>query len=258
MVIKIYISCLLLLNCSFRVYASDVDDLEKLVGQWIKLKKEIAQTDAKWQKQKKILASEKMLLQQQNNELNGLLKKKQEQKNRANEELNTQKQKCQQKEKLITNLQNLLLINEEFLHRWSDKLPELLKQEIQLSTQELQEKNRTVTLANFAKRFQNILGLYSNLQQLNNSIHCGKMLMKNQKREFEAEVIFLGVAIGYAISPDGKWAAVGIPDKTSWQWQWQNNPKLATTIKQAISSYRKESAGKFVLLPVKAKQEVKK
>jgi len=64
----------------------------------------------------------------------------------------------------------------------------------------------------------------------------------------EMDVLFVGLGAGYAVSRDGRLAAVGRMTDTGWVWTWPESG--ADDIRRAMAIFRKDQPAGFVPLPV--------
>ena len=97
---------------------------------------------------------------------------------------------------------------------------------------------------------QTVLVLHAQLQQLTNSLHVGKCIVEREAgHEVEMDVLYVGQARAFAVTPNRLQAAVGTPTRNGWQWAWQPGTELATAVSQALAIYNKEQPAAFVPLP---------
>jgi hypothetical protein len=67
-------------------------------------------------------------------------------------------------------------------------------------------------------------------------------------------VLYVGLAIAYAVSPDNRLAAIGRPGSNGWSWTWE--PGLAQSVRRLHEVYRRERTAAFVTVPVAVDPEV--
>jgi hypothetical protein len=106
-----------------------------------------------------------------------------------------------------------------------------------------------------AQRLRLAVSLFSELEQLNCSVHADKLILEDpQGMQQEMDVIFLGLGVGFAVSPDNARAAVGHLMREGMVWEW--DPNLASSIRHAWSCYQKEKPAVFVGLPLTFEEAV--
>jgi hypothetical protein len=62
------------------------------------------------------------------------------------------------------------------------------------------------------------------------------------------DVLYLGLARGFAVAVDDSIAAAGSPETTGWRWTW--DPELAAAVRRAIRYHRRELPAELVQLPL--------
>lgn len=160
----------------------------------------------------------------------------------------------QQKEALESILQAL----EPFIQQaqtdlvtWQTTIPASLNPQL---TQELTQVHAEETSA---KRLQQIIGLYSEIENLQANLHQGHELLdtaSGQRRQ--VDVLYLGLARGFAVSPDNQWAAVGQPNLQG--WTWTPRPALAPAIRQALDILQQQQTATWIDLPLSVSPDTAK
>ena len=88
------------------------------------------------------------------------------------------------------------------------------------------------------------------LHELARDVHTGRMVLAAPDGgRREAEVLFLGLAAGYALSTDGAHAAIGRPVPDGWSWEWDTAP--AADVQRLLAVHRRERAASLVTVPVR-------
>jgi hypothetical protein len=100
------------------------------------------------------------------------------------------------------------------------------------------------------RRLQVILSLYGEIERLQYGVHVVKEVLKtDSSRSREMDVIYLGLAQGFAVSVDNQMAGIGRPTANDWKWEWR--PEIAAEVRKAIAFYRHEKTADFVHLPLR-------
>ena len=234
--------------------ATEIDELRGLVREWLVLRRELNEAETAWKAQKTLLSDELRLLQEQKQRLTRELAAGTEAAETASAPLAAARA---QKDELASSLSALLQPvrdAEDVLRTWRDKLPPGLLQSLGDVLAKLPAPDAAEDVSNVADRLQAVLGLYTRIEQLNQEIHAGKTVLSlPDGRRLEMDTLFFGIAAGYAVSADGRHAAVGRPGSDGWHWQW--DPALAQSVRHAIACYRRESPAAFVRLPLQIVEE---
>jgi hypothetical protein len=88
----------------------------------------------------------------------------------------------------------------------------------------------------------------SEIHQIVASVHTHTEVLALPDGRREAEVLYLGSAIGYYVSADEQRA--GLRVKTPDGWQIQPRPEIAAAVKHALEVARQERPPGLVRLPV--------
>jgi hypothetical protein len=107
------------------------------------------------------------------------------------------------------------------------------------------------TKVSLAERYQNVLGILNELTKLNNEVTLvSEIRTLSSGKPAEVKTLYVGLAQAYYVSGSGE-AGLGRPGPTG--WQWENAPRLAADILQAIEVLQGKAPPQFVSLPVKMK-----
>jgi hypothetical protein len=66
------------------------------------------------------------------------------------------------------------------------------------------------------------------------------------------DVLYLGLAAGFAVAPDGASAALGQPGESGWTWRAAPAGETADAIRRAIAVHRREAPVSLTRLPLDA------
>jgi len=233
-----------------------VAEVQAMVRQWIALKQELSRMQTEWQEHEALLTDEMRLLERRRAELKKRLAEQDEKAKGADTGFAALQGRRRALQDTVASLAKSVEIAEQNLRRRQDTLPPLLLEPLQDSLAKLPRKGMAPTsAASLAERLQLIFGIYAQLQQLTRSVHVGRMVLTTpDNRQAEMEVVFIGLAMAYAVSADDTRAAVGCPSEETWTWHWRR--ELAPAVRQLLSCYRKQSPAAFVNLPVQTKGDV--
>lgn len=228
-----------------------VDDLDSLVGRWMDLRTTIADEKRAWQARKSQWKLEIQLLTTEKQKL----QKDMEASNRSassveKDRAGTLKRK-ESLETLRKALQPLLDRSEARLHVWQRVIPDSLSAPLAKGFAALPTTTAQAETQAFSERAQRITALYSQIESLQHGLHTtSELLGTGEGQRRQVNVLYLGLARGFAVSPDLQWAAVGIP--TAKGWTWSSRPVLAQAVQMAIDVVNQKETARLVNLPLKA------
>ncbi len=232
------------------------DTLQELVTQLVELRTETARERNRWKEEKSHLETSKALLEKENKKLD--------------DELATTKAQTDVAESRREKLAHDIDTSSTLLKRadWSarqtaeqlfasyDALPEPLR--VPLAAGATRVRNSLTAKKesqNAADRFRLVAAFASDINRTLSSVHVVKQALAPDGRERrEMDVLYLGGAIGYYVSPDG--AQAGIVTRNGKEWKCLPRNDLARTVSRSIAVFRKEKPARLVRLPLV--QEAKK
>ena len=230
--------------------AANIDELESLVRQWLAVRREISQAAAEWREKETLLAEECQLLEDQRK----LLAVKLADEKKAQQSLQDPLLKLttgrDAQERMLETFEETLTTLESGLLSKQKRIPGLLRVPLRAAFARIaSQQSESARPGHIEERLQNVLNLLAELEQLSRGVHVGRTVVPDaESTACEVDVILLGLAVGYAVSPDGSAAAVGHPRDNGWVWEW--TPGLAPAVLDALACYRKERPARLVTLPM--------
>jgi len=224
--------------------------LEELVAKWIDLRRELTEEKESWNEQKAQLEQEQALLLKEKETLEKEIAATRE------ELLFTEAERTQmlERKKLLKEALDSCLPAlreaEKDLREWQTLLPApLVTQPLRKAFDQLQNASeQSVT-----QRLQVILSLYGEIERLQYGIHVVKEVLKTDSgRSREMDVIYLGLAQGFAVSADNQITGIGRSTVNRWKWEW--HPEIAAEVRKAIVFHRHEKTADFVHLPLRVRE----
>lgn len=230
--------------------AVHADTLESLVEQLTEVQQQVELEKQNGLEEQKRLQNMLMLLEKEKAMLEKEVKKMEKDKHAGRVERIQWLADKQRLEKALSSNQLVLEHIEADLQKWQTGLPPALAKEIDSLFGRLKQAgNRSVS-----HRMQTVITINTKIENYQKSINFVKEVLKDSKgNPREMDVLYIGLAAGYAVAVDGKAAAVGTPGLKGWQWQWR--PQLAGQIKKAMAFYSHQQIADFVQLPVKLERE---
>ena len=208
---------LLCSTVSVRADSPSLTTLEGLVEQWVSLRGQTYAEQLAWDRQAEHWRQEIGLLREEERQLDAQLERTT--RFEAAEDSRTTNQLARKTE-LSTALTGVSVIVDRAAITLSQLLPaippSLQSADIERATRELLDPALSQSPA---RRVQLLVGVLDEIETLQNRNHVVRELLDpgtGQRREMD--VVYLGLARGYAISPDDAVLASGIPTQTGWHW----------------------------------------
>jgi len=232
---------------------TDVETLQALVREWINLQGQLQEEETRWQEQKAHLEMTLTLLRKEKASLDQAIasanKKRDEsrsERERLSREIAAAKAPPAQMDKAIQEQGRRLLA----VH---DALPAPLRKP-------LSGASTRVRAALFGKkgdwtlpeRLQLMVAFAADLDRVLGAVHLVKQVLDvGDSGAREVDVLYLGGAVGYYISPDGRES--GLLTRGGKGWTRTARNELAPAVRRAIAVFRKERPAALVDLPVEVR-----
>jgi len=241
--------CGLLLCGTLPLFAepATLTTLEGLVGQWVGLHSQIAAEQQAWTRQEQQWRQEIALLNEEERRLEENIRKAETfdaaKESRASDQLARK-----------TALQSALAEVDQIVERTAAEFaelipripPSLVSEDFSLACRELMQTGHP---GSSARRVQLLVGALAELETLQNRSHAVRELIDpGTGGRREMDVVYLGLARGFAVSPDDTTAATGHPSQT--EWQWSLAPAIANEVRQLVRIQNKEAPPTLVTLPL--------
>jgi hypothetical protein len=221
--------------------------LERLVVKWVELRRALTEEAESWEEQRAQLEQERVLLLKAKETLEQEIAAAGEEQRSAETERARLLAHKEGLEKSLNACLPALRQAEADLRGWRSLWPSsLLTPPLRKAFDQLQKTSeQSVT-----RRLQVILSLYGEIERLQYGVHVVKEVLKTDaSRSREMDVIYLGLAQGFAVSVDNQMAGIGRPTANDWKWEWR--PEIAAEVRKAIAFYRHEKTADFVHLPLR-------
>ncbi len=225
--------------------------LESRAEKLARLQQQVEMEKQSWQEEKagleqtfELLRKEKTLLEK---EIRTMKKNKNTQRAARAQWLEEERRYTQ----ILENCGPTLSRAEADLLKWQKRLPPAL---LALLKKQFNQLKRSPKRA-VSQRLQLVLSLYGKIEGFQHRMHLVKEVLTvkgGRKKEFD--VLYLGLAQGFALNRDHQQAGLGRPDTGTWTWDWR--PELIGKIRQSMDYYRHNKTADFVLLPLRIKKEL--
>jgi hypothetical protein len=100
-----------------------------------------------------------------------------------------------------------------------------------------------------SKRLLNVINLVTEAEKYQQTVHLRPELRKDAAgREFNMQVIYFGLACGFAVNEDGSFALAGRPSATG--WKFEERLDLANEIRSLVNATTGDQDATFIKLPL--------
>lgn len=224
-------------------------EFEASVGRWIHLRQELTRLRSRWTEEQQVLEHERDLLDQQKASLSDLLEHRHDASAKLSEHHAELARQTAVFHQAMEDLHAPLTAAEKRLLDLRQRLPDFLFKRLSADFAELERVQERGTDP-LVSRIQRVFGILAELESAAASLHHVPLVLTEPGgTEREMDALFLGIAAGYAVSPDGSRAAIGRAGQGGWNWQWA--PEYAGPIRAAIEVYNQGSAARLIVLPLK-------
>lgn len=231
----------------------DFEILQENIKHWINLKKEISTVKNDWKTEKQLLERELSILDIEKQELTEELKTVNEKQTQIGQEIENLRTEKAELDKTIKSIEPAVAKAEKDLLSLKKYIPTTLYPTVKT---EFESITNTKNRDNIIDRLRKVITLYLKIETMQHEIHIARQIFSIKNNEkVEMEVLYIGLAQGFAVSLDGKSAKTGTPSENG--WVWKDAPEYAAEILEAISVYSREEAPKIINLPVEISEVIK-
>ena len=225
-----------------------LEETRLTLSKWIETQQIISKERNDWQQGKEILQSRIELVGKEV----GVLNEKITQSQAAVVESNTKRDQLIAENDLLKSstaqLANAVTVMEEQVRKLSKLMPEPVAARLLPLLQRI-PADPTNTRVSTAERFQNVLGILTELNKVNSELAVTyeiKTLADGSSSE--VQVLYIGLAQAYYISPRGE-GGIGRPTEDG--WKWEPAPATSNSILKALEIIQGKETPTFVPLPMK-------
>jgi len=223
--------------------------LEELVGQWVDLRSQIATEKQSWKQQEDQWRREIALLHEEERRLD-------EQLERAAQFEAVKESRSSDQNARKAEIHDVFSRIEQMVDRAAADFcgllpaipPPLKSPDMARACRELTDASRSDSLA---RRVQLLVGVLSELEGLQNQNHVVRELLELEPgHRREMDIVYLGLARGFAVSPDDSVALQGIPAESGWRWEALPSSHAAD-VRAMVRILNEEQPPALVAIPVK-------
>lgn len=233
--------------------SNSLPTLEALVKQWVELRSQLGSESRQWLEQEAQWKQEIGLLEREQAALKDEIDSASRQQASATRDQLDQLRRQDELRQILEGLRPALDRAEADLRAWVVVLPPALREPLAELQSRLPADNAAAAKAGTAQRVQTVVALYAQIEELGRGTHVVKEILADERgTRREMDVLYLGLARAYAVSPDQAWAAVGTPAAGGWAWAPQ--PDLAPRVRRAIDVQQEQVAAELVALPIQVQE----
>jgi hypothetical protein len=223
--------------------------LESLVGQWTDLRKEVAAEQRQWERQQKALAREMDVLKREIAFRQQELEKAKTRRGTREEQMEGLRNEKQELNEALDAFEPLLREAEARLRELWKRVPDSLKEKGAPMIAKFPMEGRENELR-LVDRIQSVFTLMAEIERLQMEAHVVKeMVNTGGSASRQVDVIYLGLARGFAVSMSADWAGVGVPGTQGWKWTALPEEYIPA-VRSAVKTLRNEQTAELVNVPL--------
>jgi hypothetical protein len=229
--------------------------LDRLVQQWMTLRTTLSEEQRAWEEREAQWKDEIKLLAQEAETLGREIAKGSGRATSVEAERAELLARKEALEDVLERLRPALDRAEAELRAWRVWIPESLRDGMTAAFRGLPKSQEQADQQALSKRARNAAALYTQIESLQNALHVTRqMLDTGAGARRQVDVLYIGLARGFAVTPDSDWAAIGVPDEAG--WAWTPAPSNAGMIRKAIAVVNRQQTAQLVELPLQVAGEV--
>ena len=231
-----------------------VATLESLVMEWVKIQDAMSSEEAQWEEEQVLLTAELSLLTKERNRLTAIetdAAKKKAAEASAQALLRRRQAELNRQREYVSRIAGLV---ETGLSSWSGRVPGSLRASMGDAFMRLPRSSAEAQRIPLSTRVQLAFALFTQVEQLSRDIHVVREVVPvGADQRLEMDVLYIGLARGFAVALDNHLAVTG--QSTEEGWTWTRADELAGDIREAIKIAGREEVSRMVTLPLRVKVE---
>ena len=231
-----------------------VGEVQVVVQQWLNTMAEVQKEEDEWLRDKDVLKGHQAGLKA---EIGSLSEQLEEAKIQAEKADGAEQEKLEERERLIASLDDLstrVIKLENSFAELLDIIPKPLREDDRFATALLGFETTIKTddrtgMKGVPGRLQTVLILMEGMEKFQNTVTVRKSLQTAADgKDYEMDVIYLGLAVAFAVNETGTVATKG--EVTPDGWKFIERSELAPAIRQLVDSTTGAGEATFVNIPV--------
>lgn len=229
--------------------ARSLDTLDGLVSRWLDLRTTIAEEKRTWRMQRRQWEDEIALLEREAESLQAETASADASASSVEQERAVVLARTEAMSDELNRLRQVLDRAEADLRQWAPRIPSGLRPQLDNGLQALPGSQAAADRMPLPKRVQQIAAVYARIESLQHAFHATReMLETDSGTRRQVDVLYVGLARAFAVSPANDWAAVGVPGTDGWSWRTCH--ARAADIRRALDVFHRERTAEMVSLPM--------
>lgn len=223
--------------------------LQELTGQWVDLQQEIGREQREWEHQRAALRQTLELLERERAGLEMRLTETGRADDRFVRELSELESRLNARERTLRDADRALRRAERALLDTRAVIPSFARTELEGAYHAVERGYRDAARRPAQDRIRTYLAFRSEWERLRQAVTVSRLTLTADdgvRRQFD--VLWLGLAQGYAVSRDDAVGGIGRWTGEEWTWEW--NPDWAAPIRTAVQVADGQRPPAFINLPV--------
>lgn len=228
---------------------ADLSNFDGLVEQWMNVRATIAEERRAWADQRGQWLREQSLLQQESETLARRIDADSGQATSVERERAAILARKEAMEGVLERVEDSLDRAETELTAWRRRIPEGLRRPLAGGFRALPDTPEEAAKRSVTQRAQAVIAVSTQIENLLHGFHATRETLEvaNGTRR-QVEVLYVGLARAFAVSPGNDWAAVGVPTEEGWLWRPQ--VERAADIRAALDVFQRRQTAQLVSLPM--------
>lgn len=228
---------------------TDVDGTRALIEQWVETRRIAAEERSQWEVEKAAIADLMRVLKAEQETLTGRIARMQAE---LSESDATRADLVARRDALAeatVRFGHDLTAIEKRLVAMAPRLPSLLRDDLRLTIEQLNQSTRQSGSVPLVRRVQNVLAFLAAVETFDRSIHVRTgVLERSDGRSQEVSLIFIGLGAGFFSNEGGDYCGRMVLGTDG--WQAQPDPALANALGEFLAIWHDPAKAHFVSVPV--------
>jgi hypothetical protein len=221
-----------------------VSELQGVVSEWIDLRSTISREQQDWDGEAERLETYLAVLVRRRDGLAAEVASNEAVRSSAADRVGALGQRRGELEAMLAEFEPHLAQAELAAEQWLTLIPEVLHKELP-SAGGAAPATEPMTVA---ARLQRYLSLCADLEALRSRVHVTRQEVETEGQRYEYQMLYLGTAQAYGITPDHAKAVWGVPATSG--WRWRRIDAQAQEIAVAIDILAGDAPAEYLSLPV--------
>lgn len=246
----IRVAVLIVLACPLAASAAtnDLQALDGLVARWMALRTTIAEERRAWEAREEQWQDEIRLLETESAALQQDLDRREATAETVRQDLDNAVRRKTVLAAEHAVLRDVLGRAEAGLLQWRGRIPDGLRSLPGLDFDALPETPAQAAEQPLTQRARAVATLYAGIESLQNTFHTTHEMLAVGDVRRRVDVLYIGLAQGFAVTTTDDWAAVGRPAVDGWAWDAAQVAPAA--VRTAIDMVDGQATARLVTLPL--------